>query len=120
MSSQQPENLDGFVPVVEDWHAIVCVLGVSGPVLTYITVIGTGDWILTTLKLVNFCYTLECRGIVLAVVTGVRSSQTLLILVNSDATALKPLPTLVHALHCHKLAPIQLSSWRWILIQMFV
>jgi hypothetical protein len=79
--------------------------------LVHITVIGAGNWILATLRIVDFSHILKCGGIDLAVVTGVRSLLTLLILVGSDVTTLEPLPTFVHTLHCHKLTLAQLNSW---------
>jgi hypothetical protein len=79
--------------------------------LVHITVIGAGNWILATLRIVDSNYIFKCGGIVLAELTGVRSLLTLLILVGSDVTTLEPLPTLVHTLHCHKLTPVQLNSW---------
>ena len=80
-----------------------------------------GDWIVVTLRVVDFDYVLKSGSIVLAVVTGVRSLLALLILVGMNLTALEPLPTLVvHALHCHKLTPVQLIFRWWIMIQMFI
>ena len=85
----------------------------------HITVIGAGNWILATLRIVEFSHILKCRVIVSTVVTGVSSLLTLLSFMGSDVVMLEPLPTLVRAFYSHKLTSIQLILWRWILIQMF-